>query len=200
MSLTKMMPDQTLLPLILVLILHFSVSIVHCQDRPCYLTGKVALPKDVIPPADVKCVAGNILGKIPNLEVASKKFSDIDFSKAGTTPGGFALAQFTAGGNNNADTLGVVGKLYTAANAALRDRGDKKILVKLKVVDFFIASQLDTVNNNPKGVVRNLKKTIKNCEKSCNKADCDKLISMFTAAGGKPETLEGCSQPKRSKA
>ncbi|POW04626.1 hypothetical protein PSTT_10280 [Puccinia striiformis] len=174
MSLTKMMPNQTLLPLILVLILHFSVSIVHCQDRPCYLTGKVALPKDVIPPADVKCVAGNILGKIPNLEVASKKF-------------------FTAGGNNNADTLGVVGKLYTAANAALRDRGDKKILVKLKV-------QLDTVNNNPKGVVRNLKKTIKNCEKSCNKADCDKLISMFTAAGGKPETLEGCSQPKRSKA
>lgn len=59
--------------------------------------------------------------------------SDFDFTKAKGTPGGFALSEFSAVDGKAKNSLVTASKLYGAVNAALRDRGERKILSKLKV-------------------------------------------------------------------
>jgi len=180
--LTKKVLDRKSFPLILVTLLQLCVSLVQCQ-RQCFLTGKVPLPSDVKPPTDVTCVPGRkIFAGIPDVTVDGKKFSDFDFTKFRGTPGGFALSQFSAADGKARDSLVTVGKLYTAVNAALRDRGERRILSRLKVVDFFIASQIDATKGNKQGVIRNLNKTIKNCGRSCNAAELAKLKAMVRDA------------------
>ena len=157
---------------------------VQCE-LPCYLTGQTPLPKDVIPPQDVTCLQTKIFLDIPDVTIDNKKYSEIDFKTQGKdlTAAGFALATFTAGGDNTAESLGTAGKLYTAVNAALRDRGNKSILNKLKVVDFFIASQIAALKGQEgkKGQIRNLNKAIKNCGR-CTDEERQKLEDMVSAA------------------
>ncbi|EFP88302.2 uncharacterized protein PGTG_14386 [Puccinia graminis f. sp. tritici CRL 75-36-700-3] len=161
-----------------------SAYLVQCE-LPCYMTGKTPLPKDVIPPKDVTCLDTKIFLDIPDVTIDGKKYSEIDFKTQGKdlTPAGYALATFTAGGDNTAESLGTANKLYTAVNAALRDRGNRSILHQLKVVDFFIGSQI-AATQGPEGKkkqIRNLNKTIKNCG-HCTAEERQKFQDMLTKA------------------
>ncbi|EFP84378.2 uncharacterized protein PGTG_10098 [Puccinia graminis f. sp. tritici CRL 75-36-700-3] len=175
--------------LILILVLQFLAPIVRTQSL-CYIPNEAFdLPSDVKPPADVTCGSGTILGKIPDLIFSGRKFSEIDFTKSKLTPGGFALANFQFGGKNTQESLIISGKLYTAANAALRARGDRKILNRLKVVDFFITSQIDKSKGKEAkdSLLKHLGKVLKNCGKpkpkgNCNQGDVDKINAMVIEA------------------
>ncbi|OAV94741.1 hypothetical protein PTTG_26919 [Puccinia triticina 1-1 BBBD Race 1] len=172
-----------LFPLILILVFH-SASIVKCQGTNlCYLTGgTVPLTKEVVPPTDVKCPGGKtVLGKVPDLLVDNTRFSQIDFTQSKSKPGRFALDKFTFSGEADRPALLTAGKLYTAANAALRVRGDKNTINKLKVVDFFIASQIEAAKGEAGNAnqARLLDKVLKNCiGKSCSSKDRDDLTVM----------------------
>ncbi|KAH9455362.1 hypothetical protein Pst134EA_022832 [Puccinia striiformis f. sp. tritici] len=162
----------------LILILTFSAFIVQCE-QPCYMTGQNPLPKDVIPPQDVTCLDTKIFLDIPDVTIDDKKYSEIDFktqAEKGMTPAGYALATFTAGGDNTAESLETANKLYGAVNAALRDRGNRSILYRLKTVHFFIGSQL-AASKGPEGK----KLTIKNCGR-CTSEERSKFEEMLQAA------------------
>ncbi|POW22101.1 hypothetical protein PSHT_01643 [Puccinia striiformis] len=111
--------------------------------------------------------------------IDDKKYSEIDFktqAEKGMTPAGYALATFTAGGDNTAESLETANKLYGAVNAALRDRGNRSILYRLKTVHFFIGSQL-AASKGPEGK----KLTIKNCDR-CTTEERSKFEEMLQAA------------------
>ncbi|KAH9445858.1 hypothetical protein Pst134EB_023691 [Puccinia striiformis f. sp. tritici] len=170
-----------LFPLLLILILQFSVYTVHC--RLCYLTGKIRLPKDVNPPSDVNCLKTKIFANIPDLQFSNTKFSMINFKNSALTPAGFAMASFSAGGAHTTESIVTAGKLYSAANAALLDRGEKKIQNQLQVVDLFIASQIEATKG-PDGrdsAIGILNKLIKICGPNCTSAEIAKFQDMIAA-------------------
>ncbi|KAI9605964.1 hypothetical protein H4Q26_004335 [Puccinia striiformis f. sp. tritici PST-130] len=163
-----------LFPLLLILILQFSVYTVHC--RLCYLTGKVRLPKDVNPPSDVNCLRTTIFANIPDLQFSNTKFSMINFKNSALTPAGFALASFSAGGAHTTESIVTAGKLYSAANAALLDRGEKKIQNQLQV-------QIEATKG-PDGrdsTIGILNKLIKICGPNCTSAEIAKIQDMIAA-------------------
>ncbi|PLW23048.1 hypothetical protein PCASD_11028 [Puccinia coronata f. sp. avenae] len=179
--LAKMLSNQKLLLLgrFLIMILQFSGFIVQCQDL-CYLSKKVALPSDVVPPPDVTCGAGKVLGGIPNVSVNGKTFADFDFTKRpkDKSVANFALTQFSAVNGTSKDSLLTAGKLYDAVNAALRSRGQKKFLSQVKLMDFFIASQNDRNAQNAAGTTRNIDKAVKNCGRDCVGNEADRMKAL----------------------
>ncbi|POW15305.1 hypothetical protein PSTT_02313 [Puccinia striiformis] len=170
-----------LFPLLLILILQFSVYTVHC--RLCYLTGKVRLPKDVNPPSDDALFVDDDFCKYSRPPIQQHKILHDQLQKFSSYPAGFALASFSAGGAHTTESIVTAGKLYSAANAALLDRGEKKIQNQLQVVDLFIASQIEATKG-PDGrdsTIGILNKLIKICGPNCTSAEIAKIQDMIAA-------------------
>ncbi|WAR61194.1 hypothetical protein PtB15_13B446 [Puccinia triticina] len=178
------MSRQELFSLLFLLTLQSLACIVHCQS-PCYIIGNKVLPKDVRPPPEVGCDGNNfVFTVIPDVTFNGLRFSQINFENRGigVTPLGFAMATFSAGNGQVPEFLETAGKLYTAVNAALRSTGERNILKQLKVVDFFIASQIDANKgvNGQQGQKRNLKKVFTNCsKKNCTPGERGQIEVMI---------------------
>ncbi|KAI9612308.1 hypothetical protein KEM48_004325 [Puccinia striiformis f. sp. tritici PST-130] len=115
--------------------------------------------------------------------LSSFQQSMINFKNSALTPAGFAMASFSAGGAHTTESIVTAGKLYSAANAALLDRGEKKIQNQLQVVDLFIASQIEATKG-PDGrdsAIGILNKLIKICGPNCTSAEIAKFQDMIAA-------------------
>ncbi|MBW0474890.1 hypothetical protein O181_014605 [Austropuccinia psidii MF-1] len=162
-------------------LLELSVSVM--TQKPCFLIGSQPIPSDVRPNPNVTCPGPKVLfGAVPDLSYNKVLYSTIDFQLKGTlSPVGFALATFditldnpdTQNGESDLETFEA---LYNAMNAALRSLGNRPAVALIKGPHFFLGMQLARLrkDNGPKGALRNLKKTIKNCA-HCSEADFAKL-------------------------
>ncbi|KAL0579730.1 hypothetical protein V5O48_002294 [Marasmius crinis-equi] len=122
------------------------------QANPCFVTGSVALPKEVSDGlaalSGVTCDNSvQVVPGVPNVSSGGVKFSDIDFQKSNLSPLGFALQTFaTPADPATADLALLQNQLndYLAVEAGARSQqtGTSGIVSQIKSPKFFLQFQM----------------------------------------------------------
>ncbi|KAK8108054.1 uncharacterized protein PG998_010067 [Apiospora kogelbergensis] len=115
----------------------------------CFITGNAQLPAEVATVVKqlgpkVKCNAGvKTLGGVPDVTSGGQTYSQIDFSKSGTSGLEFALNTFVTAdcmADSNLQAFEDALDVYTATEAGLRSSGGN--FATIKAPKFFLAMQI----------------------------------------------------------
>lgn len=148
------------------------------RAQQCYITGGAAIPKDVVRPEGITCLARQTFRNVPDVQKNNLKWSAIDYRGARSSVA-FVLQRFPIPQTSAADLV-LASELYDATGASLRSNGDINNVKLIKGAQFCLAMQLGLLNKNDQAARRNLNKTIKNCAK-CGNAEKAALAAIDNA-------------------
>ena len=117
------------------------------RQNACFIVGGTTLPQETADIADaiastVTCGAGTTIGNVPDVTTNGVSFSDIDFSRSGSTPLQFALDTFATAdplASTDLATFQTNLDLYQATEAGIRSEGGS---LAIKEPKFFLAFQV----------------------------------------------------------